>query len=188
MADRTMKRLLGIIDDVLVRVDKFILPADFVILDCEVYYEVPINLDRLFLATGKALFDVEAVDDASATINVRDKLEAILLNLDDDEESDGYVDSSLYKEKMKYLHDKYTHDKEFKERDLVLLLNSMLRMFPGKLKSKWSGLFDVVNVTTFGALDLKNKNNEVFRVNGKRVKHYLGKVDDGHIVAVLHFS
>ncbi|XP_070011181.1 uncharacterized protein [Nicotiana sylvestris] len=33
MADRTMKRLLGIIDDVLVRVDKFILPADFVILD-----------------------------------------------------------------------------------------------------------------------------------------------------------
>ncbi|XP_070029763.1 uncharacterized protein [Nicotiana sylvestris] len=36
MADRTMKRPLGIIDDVLVWVDKFILPADFVILDCEV--------------------------------------------------------------------------------------------------------------------------------------------------------
>ncbi|XP_070057205.1 uncharacterized protein [Nicotiana tomentosiformis] len=42
MADQTMKRPLGIIDDVLVRVDKFILPADFVILDCEVDYEVPI--------------------------------------------------------------------------------------------------------------------------------------------------
>ncbi|XP_019240208.1 PREDICTED: uncharacterized protein LOC109221474 [Nicotiana attenuata] len=47
MADRSMKRPLGIIDDVLVRVDKFILPADFVILDCEVDFEVPITLEGL---------------------------------------------------------------------------------------------------------------------------------------------
>ncbi|XP_070056690.1 uncharacterized protein [Nicotiana tomentosiformis] len=60
MVDRTMKRPLGVIKDVLVRVDKFILPADFVILDCEVDYEVPIILGRPFLATGKALCDVEA--------------------------------------------------------------------------------------------------------------------------------
>ncbi|XP_070028980.1 uncharacterized protein [Nicotiana sylvestris] len=44
MANRTMKRPLGVIKDVLVRVDKFILPADFVILDCEVDYEVLIIL------------------------------------------------------------------------------------------------------------------------------------------------
>ncbi|XP_070050812.1 uncharacterized protein [Nicotiana tomentosiformis] len=60
MADWTMKKPLGIIDDVLVRVDKFILPADFMILDCEVDYEVPIILGRPFLETGKALVDVEA--------------------------------------------------------------------------------------------------------------------------------
>ncbi|XP_070037151.1 uncharacterized protein [Nicotiana tomentosiformis] len=60
MADRTMKRLLGVIEDVLVRVDKFILSVDFVIIDCEVDYEVPIILGRPFLATGKALCDVEA--------------------------------------------------------------------------------------------------------------------------------
>ncbi|XP_070041298.1 uncharacterized protein [Nicotiana tomentosiformis] len=60
MVDRTMKRPLGIIDDVSVRVDTFILPTDFVILDCEVDYEVPIIFGRLFLATGKALVDVEA--------------------------------------------------------------------------------------------------------------------------------
>ncbi|XP_070004243.1 uncharacterized protein [Nicotiana sylvestris] len=59
MVDRTMKRPLGIIDDVLVRVDKFILLVDFVILDCEVDYEVPIILGRPFLAMGKALIDVE---------------------------------------------------------------------------------------------------------------------------------
>ncbi|XP_070022958.1 uncharacterized protein [Nicotiana sylvestris] len=60
MVDRTMKRQFGVIEDVLVRVDKFILPANFVILDCEVDYEVPIILGRPFLATGKALVDVEA--------------------------------------------------------------------------------------------------------------------------------
>ncbi|XP_070036562.1 uncharacterized protein [Nicotiana tomentosiformis] len=60
MADRTIKSPLGLIEDVLVRVDKFILPTDFVILDCEVDYEVPIIIGRPFLATGKALCDVEA--------------------------------------------------------------------------------------------------------------------------------
>ncbi|XP_070057336.1 uncharacterized protein [Nicotiana tomentosiformis] len=99
-----------------------------------------------------------------------------------------YSSSSLYKDKMKYLHYKYIRYKEFKEGDLVFLFNSRLRMFPGKLKSKWSGPFKVVHVTPFGALDLKNKNGEIFRVHGHQVKHYLGKVDDDHVVALLHFK
>ncbi|XP_070009905.1 uncharacterized protein [Nicotiana sylvestris] len=70
MADITMKRPLGIIDYVLVRVDKFILPVDFVILDCEVDYEELIILGRHFLATGKALVDVEA---GELTFRVGDK-------------------------------------------------------------------------------------------------------------------
>ncbi|XP_070041281.1 uncharacterized protein [Nicotiana tomentosiformis] len=60
MTDRTMNKPLGVIEDILVRIDKFTLPADFVLLDCEVDYEVPIILGRSFLATGKALCDVEA--------------------------------------------------------------------------------------------------------------------------------
>nr|XP_009793450.1 PREDICTED: uncharacterized protein LOC104240319 [Nicotiana sylvestris] len=59
MADRTMKRPLGVIEDVLVRVDQFIHPADFVILDCEVDYEVPIIPGRSFLSMDKTLCDVE---------------------------------------------------------------------------------------------------------------------------------
>ncbi|XP_070026033.1 uncharacterized protein [Nicotiana sylvestris] len=47
MANTTMKSPLGIIDDVLVRVDKFILHVDFVTLNCEVDYEVPIILGDL---------------------------------------------------------------------------------------------------------------------------------------------
>ncbi|XP_070032491.1 uncharacterized protein [Nicotiana tomentosiformis] len=70
MADRTLKRPLSIIDDVLVRVDKFILPADFVILDCEVDYEVPIILGRPFLATGKVLVDMKAGEDEKVVFHV----------------------------------------------------------------------------------------------------------------------
>ncbi|XP_070005079.1 uncharacterized protein [Nicotiana sylvestris] len=100
----------------------------------------------------------------------------------------AYSSSSLYKDKMKYLHDKYARSKEFKVGDLLLLFNSRLRLFPGKLKSKWNGPFKVVCVTLFGALDLKNKNREVVRVIGLRVKHYLGKIDDSHMVALLHLK
>nr|XP_009762572.1 PREDICTED: uncharacterized protein LOC104214579 [Nicotiana sylvestris] len=48
----------------------------------------------------------------------------------------AYASSSLCKEKMKYLCDKYIGNKEFKVGDLILLFNSGLRIFPEKLKSK----------------------------------------------------
>ncbi|XP_070021495.1 uncharacterized protein [Nicotiana sylvestris] len=100
----------------------------------------------------------------------------------------AYSSSFLYKDKMKYLHDKYARGKDFKVGDLVLLFNSQLRLFIGKLKSKWSEPFEVVVVTPFGVLDLKNKNGEVFRVNRHRVKNYLGKIDDIHVVAPIHLK
>ncbi|XP_060216742.1 uncharacterized protein LOC132644182 [Lycium barbarum] len=62
MADRTVKRQVGILVDVLVMVDRFIFLADFVILDCVVDFEVPIILGRPFLATGRALIDVKRGD------------------------------------------------------------------------------------------------------------------------------
>lgn len=62
MVDRSMKRLIGILHDVLVKVDKFILRADFVILDCKVDIDVLIILGRPFLATKRALVDVDRGD------------------------------------------------------------------------------------------------------------------------------
>ncbi|XP_069150347.1 uncharacterized protein [Solanum lycopersicum] len=59
MADRTVKRPIGILHDVLVKVESFIFPADFVILDCEVDFEVPIIFGMPFLAKGRALVDME---------------------------------------------------------------------------------------------------------------------------------
>ncbi|XP_059277894.1 uncharacterized protein LOC132032122 [Lycium ferocissimum] len=59
MADRSIKKPIGVVDDVLVQVGKFMLPADFMILDCTVDKDIPIILGIPFLATGRALMDSE---------------------------------------------------------------------------------------------------------------------------------
>ena len=59
MADRTLAKPEGIIEDVLVKLGKFIFPADFIILDLEEDSEVPLLLGRPFLATGAALIDMQ---------------------------------------------------------------------------------------------------------------------------------
>ena len=59
MSNQTVKRPIGILHDVLVKVESFIFPANFGILDCEVDFEVPIILGRPFLATGRALVDIK---------------------------------------------------------------------------------------------------------------------------------
>ncbi|XP_061353436.1 uncharacterized protein LOC133298194 [Gastrolobium bilobum] len=59
LADRSVRTPNGIIEDVLVKVDKFIFPADFVVLDMEEGSGKPLLLGRPFLATARALIDVE---------------------------------------------------------------------------------------------------------------------------------
>ncbi|XP_070025165.1 uncharacterized protein [Nicotiana sylvestris] len=77
LADRTMKRPSGILDDLLVQVGKFVFLADFVILNCRVDEEIPIILGRPFLATGRALIDCETgelkmrLNDEEITFNVQ---------------------------------------------------------------------------------------------------------------------
>ncbi|XP_049414677.1 uncharacterized protein LOC125877423 [Solanum stenotomum] len=52
MADRTVKRPIRVLQDILVKVESFIFLVDFVILDCEVDFEVPIILGRQFFLLG----------------------------------------------------------------------------------------------------------------------------------------
>ncbi|XP_062080828.1 uncharacterized protein LOC133785625 [Humulus lupulus] len=59
LADISIAHPRGIIEDVLVKVDKFIFPADFIVLDMEEDANAPIILGRPFLATGRALIDVQ---------------------------------------------------------------------------------------------------------------------------------
>ena len=58
LADRSHAYLEGKIEDVLVKVNKFIFPVVIIVLDFEAGKEVPIILGRHFLATGKTLIDV----------------------------------------------------------------------------------------------------------------------------------
>ncbi|XP_062075103.1 uncharacterized protein LOC133779123 [Humulus lupulus] len=59
LANRSLTHPQGIIEDVLIKVDKLIFPADFIVLDMEEDDDVPIILGRPFLATGQALIDVQ---------------------------------------------------------------------------------------------------------------------------------
>ena len=68
--------------------------------------------------------------------------------------------------------------KEFHPGMLVLLYQSRLRLFPGKLKSRWLGPFRVTHVFPHGAVEIENPRDESkFKVNGHRLKPYLGQPD-----------
>ncbi|XP_049399731.1 uncharacterized protein LOC125863765 [Solanum stenotomum] len=90
----------------------------------------------------------------------------------------AYENAKLYKEKTKRWHDKHIVSCTFNPGDKVLLFNSRLRLFPGKLRSKWSGHFEVVRMTQHGVVELKGKTGLTFLVNEKRVKHYFGEDSD----------
>ena len=76
LAGRSITYPEGKIEDVLVKVDKFIFPADFIVLDYEADRDVPIILGRPVIATGRALIDVQKgelimqVQDEQVTFNV----------------------------------------------------------------------------------------------------------------------
>ncbi|PIM98117.1 DNA-directed DNA polymerase [Handroanthus impetiginosus] len=70
IADRSLTYPKGVIEDILVKVDKFIFPADFVVFDMEVDSEIPIILGRPFLATGRTLIDVQ---NGELTMRVQDQ-------------------------------------------------------------------------------------------------------------------
>ncbi|XP_019230800.1 PREDICTED: uncharacterized protein LOC109211689 [Nicotiana attenuata] len=87
----------------------------------------------------------------------------------------AYENAKLYKEKTKTWHDKHIHHREFKSGQEVLLFNSRLKLFPGKLKSRWSGPFVVVSVKPHGAVELRDMSSTgTFLLNGQRIKHYWG--------------
>ena len=56
----------------------------------------------------------------------------------------------------------------------MLLYNSRLRLFPGKLKSRWSGPFTVTQVFPYGTVEVTHPEKGTFKVNGHRLKLYVG--------------
>jgi hypothetical protein len=86
---------------------------------------------------------------------------------------EAYESSITYKERAKGWHDqRIKKPKEFSEGDKVLLYNSRLKLFPGKLKSRWYGPFTVRSSSKTGAVVLLDDEGREFTVNIQRVKHY----------------
>ncbi|CAL9029873.1 unnamed protein product [Prunus brigantina] len=74
----------------------------------------------------------------------------------------------------------------FDLKEAVLLYDSRLRLFPGKLKSRWVGPFKVLQVFPHGAMEIENlKNGTRFKVNGQRLKPYLENVSREQVYAVI---
>ena len=88
--------------------------------------------------------------------------------------NDAYESAKISKERMKQAHDRIIRRKEFHSGQKVLLYNSRLHLFPGKLRSRWSGPFIVKEAFPHGAVELEDqKGGNTFKVNGQRLKPYL---------------
>ena len=61
--------------------------------------------------------------------------------------------------------------------DSLLLYNSRLRWFSGKLKSKWTGPYLITQLFPHGAVELETKEGVWFKVNGQRIKLYFGHAE-----------
>ncbi|CAN6679368.1 unnamed protein product [Malus baccata var. baccata] len=97
------------------------------------------------------------------------------LQLNEHEEirKEAYENALIYKEKAKATHDKMICGKTFSIGQKMLLFNSRLRLFPGKLHSKWIGPFVITNVFPHGAVQIQSlKTGHEFKVNGHRLKPY----------------
>ena len=106
----------------------------------------------------------------------QDAKEKWLLQMNELEELRNEADDNakIYKEKTKKWHNQKILRREFRAGELVLLYNSRLKLFLGKLKSRWSGPYTVVTSTPFRVVTLKDESGSEFKVNGQRLKHYLG--------------
>nr|GEU61445.1 reverse transcriptase domain-containing protein [Tanacetum cinerariifolium] len=87
----------------------------------------------------------------------------------------AYENSFIYKEKTKRLHDSKIKDCVFNISDRVLRFNSRLKIFSGKLKSRWSGPFTISYVFPYSTVELSQPDGPNFKVNGHCLKHYLGE-------------
>ncbi|XP_074282935.1 uncharacterized protein LOC141607483 [Silene latifolia] len=100
---------------------------------------------------------------------------------------EAYESSKIYKDQTKKWHDGKIMKKDVSVGDLVLLFNSKVKVFPGKLKSRWSGPLKVMQIFPYGAFELWSEEEGTFRVNGQRVKRYYDG-DNKCLIEVLYLG
>ena len=104
------------------------------------------------------------------------KLEEMRLN--------AYSSLKLYKERTQKYHDKKILERIFGQS--MLLFNFRLRLFLGKLKSKWLRPYIVKEVKPYGAMELEDSiSHRSWIVNGQRVKPYLDNKKEELTIVIL---
>ncbi|GJZ43515.1 reverse transcriptase domain-containing protein [Tanacetum coccineum] len=82
--------------------------------------------------------------------------------------------NELQLNELNELHDSKIKNHIFNVGDQVLLFNSRLKIFSGKLKTRWSGPFTITEVFPYGTAKLSHSDGSNFKVNCHRLKHYFG--------------
>ncbi|GJU87717.1 DNA-directed DNA polymerase [Tanacetum coccineum] len=75
----------------------------------------------------------------------------------------AYENSLIYKEKTKKIHDSKIKSRVFNVGDRVLLFNSRLKIFSGKLKTHWTGPFTITQVFPYGTVELSQTTDQTLR-------------------------
>nr|GEZ80040.1 hypothetical protein [Tanacetum cinerariifolium] len=94
--------------------------------------------------------------------------------LEEDFSPKAYENSLIYKERTKKFHDEKIKNRIFNVGDQVLLFNSRLKIFSGKLKSRWSGPFTISEIYPYGTAKLVHPDGYNFKVNCHHLNHYHG--------------